>query len=376
MAQPSRGSDDPVEQALDGCFDAVFAPDQWRTAMDRLGTSLGALGCCLNPNSRTIVDRSRLPASGRYRDMLAEFMRGDWKQHDLRHTRGWRLATDGKPMVFESDCSTEKERRALPIYQDLFARHDLEIFVGVSLTCQGETWSFNLVRSERTGGFEHEDPATILRVVPSLNRILKIVSQMSAVTGEGAVAAFERAALGAILLDENERVVTVNQTARASMGQGLDVRDQRLSAKSASENNALQALIRKTIRRSGIGDDHPVYVRREGKAPLLVEAVEIQNLRAEMFGFKGALLLITDPQVRSKPRLKILQQAFSLTPQEARVGRLLSAGLDAAEIGEMLSLRRSSVQQLVKSVLVKTNTRRQSALVALFAHMPQDRGET
>lgn len=363
---------DAVEQALDACFDAIFAPGQWTSAMDSLARSLGALGCCLNPNNRPQADRMRLPASSRYRDMLGEFVAGDWKAQDLRHLRGWKMAMAGKPMVFESDCCTPEERAKLPIYAELFTPHDLEIFVGIAVQSSGEQWSFNLVRAERMGGFEHDDPRDMLRVRPALARMLKIANQLGVARAQSAMAAFEQSGLGAVLLNAEARVVHLNAAAARVMGQGIDMRHGRLAAESAADDNRLQGLIRSAVSGGMAADAPPAFLHRDGKPPLIVEAVEIHRTRGEILGLEGAMLLITDPHRSKKPGLEMLRQAFSLTAQEARVARLMSSGVDAAEIGEILQLRRSSVQQLVKNILSKTGTHRQGALVALLSRFPNE----
>lgn len=52
------------------------------------------------------------------------------------------------------------------------------------------------------------------------------------------------------------------------------------------------------------------------------------------------------------------------------MAHLLTLGCDPGEIGEQLTLKRASVQQIIKALLAKTGTHRQGALVALFPRMP------
>jgi DNA-binding CsgD family transcriptional regulator len=362
---------EPIEQALDGCFDAIFLPENWTCAMDALSASLGALGGCFNPYGSTREERARMPASSRYRAMLTEFLDGGWQSQDVRAQNGWSIAARGKPVVYESDMSTEEQRRTLPIYRELFARHDLGMMAAVSLPVNGRAWTLNLVRPETMGGMEARDQ-DILRVRPALQRLLKLADQASLAAARGVLFALQNAALAAVLIDSRGTVLEVNTVAQGLMGGDLDVRQGRLVARWPANNAALQALIAATTSKADGKLGGSVCIPRENGSPLIVEATRLRSVRAEIFGFAGAILLIADPDARTRPRHQLLQQAFGLTPREADIVRLLAAGSDVAEIADTLGLRRSSVQQIVKSVLQKTNTRRQSNLVAMCARFPGD----
>ena len=334
--------------------------------MDALTRSLGATGGCFNRFGG--ANRFKLPASPRYRDMLGEFIGGGWQSQDLRATRGWRQAQAGKPIVFESDCTTPEERKKLPIYGELFARHDLQLFAGISLPMGDSLWTLTIVRAQSMGGFETSDVEPILYARPSLRRLLRFAGGFSHAATQGAMSAFAQANIAAILLDAGGHVLEINPAALPLLGDGLDIRRRRLTAVRSACNTALQALIHNAV--SGPGVQEPVYIQRPGRTPLIVEATPLANARAEIFGMAGATLLITDPERRARPRADMLRRAFGLTPREAQVGHLLTLGCDPAEIGDQLKLKRASVQQIIKALLAKTGTRRQSALVALFSRLP------
>ena len=361
-----RPPHDAIDLALDNCFDAVFAPELWEGAMDALTRSLGATGSCFNRFAG--ANRFKLPASPRYRDMLGEFIGGGWQSQDLRASRGWRQAKAGKPIVFESDCTSAQERKSLPIYGELFARHDMQLFAGVCLPVDDSLWTLTIARPQAMGGFETGDVEPILYARPSLRRLLRFAGSFSTAATQGAMSAFAQANIAAVLLDANGHVMEINPAALPLLGDGLDIRGRRLMAARPACNTALQALIHNAV--SGPGVHEPVYIQRPGRTPLIVEATPLANARAEIFGLAGTTLLITDPERRAQPRPDMLRRAFGLTPREAEVGHLLTLGCDPNEIGERLILKRASVQQLIKALLAKTGTRRQSALVALFSRLP------
>lgn len=76
-------------------------------------------------------------------------------------------------------------------------------------------------------------------------------------------------------------------------------------------------------------------------------------------------LWLRDPDLEA-PDGMLLRELFGLTPTEARVACLLARGDDSAGIAAALGVRTNTVQIHIKSLLAKTETRRQAQLVALL----------
>lgn len=182
------------------------------------------------------------------------------------------------------------------------------------------------------------------------------------------MSALEQVAIAAVILNQRGQVIQLNAPAEALLSQGLDLRLGRLTAPDQESNAALEALIAAA---DSLQD--PVCVRRPDRDPLIVEAIALKSDRTDIFGISGVLLLITDTAARPVPALKLLRQAFGLTGREGAVAQGLAGGESADGIAERLGLRQSSVQQIVKSVLEKTESRRQGALVAKLARLPKAR---
>lgn len=359
--------EDALETGLDRCFDAVVQPDRWPAAMGALAQALGASGACFNSSSAA-ADRHKLPASIRYRDMLSEFVADGWVGQDLRARRGWNMIGAGRSIVLEDDVTTAEERARSPIYAELFARHEMEMCAGVCMEVGGQVWSLTLVRSAADGGFARDDVDLMVRAQPSLRRLLQFSTEISLSSDRGAMAVLDGMALAAAILDQRGRVVRINAAAEALLGHGLELRSGRLTATDQTSNAALAALMG-----AAGAQREAVCIRRPDRDPLIVEAIALKNVRADAFGMAGTLLLITDTAARATPALTLLQRAFGLTGREAIVARHLAKGETTADIAGQLDLRQSTVRQVVKSVLDKTETRRQGALVAKLSRLPKER---
>jgi DNA-binding CsgD family transcriptional regulator len=81
--------------------------------------------------------------------------------------------------------------------------------------------------------------------------------------------------------------------------------------------------------------------------------------------FPAAILFIRDPEALSPAGLAI-RLLFGLTPAEATVASALADGKSVEEIAMSVGVTLNTVRTHVKTILVKTNTNRQSQLVGLL----------
>ena len=361
-----------LEAALASCFDAVIAQDSWPRATEALAAAMGALGSCFHMFGAG-ERRLEAPMSIRYREMLAEFLAGGWGDHDVRGQRGWPLARKGPRVILENDISTPEERARLPIYNELFRRHDLETFAGLTFRANGRLWAFNIVRSQAMGDYGFDTAQQLSWLAPQVSRLICFGEVMSQAAAQGAMATLERSATGAILLDWNGRVLEMNEAARHMMGSGLTVRAGRVCADWPGAQPALEALVASAVHddtghlRSGLG---PIAAPKPSGGMLLVDAVTTGSRMGGAFGRYGALLMVTDPGRRHSVSRTLLRRLYGLTNREAEVAERIGAGEGAGDIAERLELKTSSVRQLIKAVLEKTGTARQSELAALVSRLP------
>lgn len=334
--------------------------------MDELAAALGALGCCFNTSSRH--RRLNLPASSVCRGMLAEFVAGGWAEHDVRARRGWPLMRRRRALLLESDLSTPAERRSLPIYNTFFHDLDLVPFAGIGLSIDGEPWTLNVIRSESMGWFDGE-AQQLIALQPALNRLLGFAHRLSAAARDGMLRAFEYAPVAAVALDPLGKVAGANRLADRLFGDGLDVRGGQLTASDPASNRALKELIASAQAGRFGAYATPVHVRRAGE-PLVVEAIPLDDKRADSFGMAGTLLLVRDLGANAPLNGEAARQVYGLTPRELDVTLLLSEGLSTRQIAERLALRTSSVQQVVKVILAKTGASDQKALMLKLSRLP------
>lgn len=357
-----------IEAALEECFDAVVDAELWPSAMQSLASALGVSAVSFHPKGIG-ADRARAPASNAYRDLLSEMLADGWQAQDVRARRGWPLAEQGRTLILERDLSTPEERRRLPIYADLFARHDLAQFASLIFNVDGQHWSVNAVRSEVHGEFNDTEVASLVALRPHLGRLFRFASRLSWAAGQGALTAFTLASTPAILLNWRGFVVDINEAAEPLMGRDLDVKCGRLLALDIQSGRRLEALVEQARGPNGKGGVTEV-VRQTGR-PLIAEIIPIRNKLADAFNLPAILVLVSEPSTRQSASHAVLRTVFRLTPREIEVADRLCRGHSSNEISQRLGLQQASVRQVIKSILLKTDTTRQADLVSLMARFPK-----
>ena len=86
-------------------------------------------------------------------------------------------------------------------------------------------------------------------------------------------------------------------------------------------------------------------------------------------GVPVAMLTVVDPQAASRPSRRWLRQLYGLTEAEIALAESLLAGEDVSGYAERKAISVHTVRTQLKSVLAKTETRRQGELIALMSRL-------
>jgi DNA-binding CsgD family transcriptional regulator len=82
-----------------------------------------------------------------------------------------------------------------------------------------------------------------------------------------------------------------------------------------------------------------------------------------------ALIVPTDLGRKAAPRPDVLAHAFGLTPAEAKLAAIIARGESPEQAAEQLGIARETARNQLKSVFAKTDTHRQTELVALLSQI-------
>ena len=205
------------------------------------------------------------------------------------------------------------------------------------------------------------------RILASFTRRLIEIASVAGAPGSGTspTAALNAMRLPAMALDQNGFVVDVNTTADAVFDHNIKIKDRRLFIRDPDARPLLKEAIDQLKDHSCLNSLalEPVIVPRMDKLPVIVriwpfEGAPGQDVRA--------LLTLNALGPRPGPSAAILAKTFRLTPSEAKVACIIARGAPPDIAARELHISRETARNQLKSVFAKTDTHRQSELVALL----------
>ena len=188
---------------------------------------------------------------------------------------------------------------------------------------------------------------------------------------EGILAVLDALGCGGLILDGNGRVLQTNDKARRYLGSELDVRRRGAALNGTVAETTIQAALRNALRASSqlipqLGDY--ITVPRPMSRPLLLRSILVPGDPPPEGGATAALIVL-DMEDCPQPDEELLQEVFLMTPAETRLARRLSRGENLTAIAQELRLSIGTLRVQLKSLFLKTGTRRQGELIALLAHL-------
>ena len=201
---------------------------------------------------------------------------------------------------------------------------------------------------------------------------------LRSITDAIGLAALNRLAVGALVVDSDSRILLANQAAGQilSSADGLMIaQDNICRAGIPTETQRLHALVRAAAVKTGasVEDAGGMAISRTAmKRPLgvlvlpLAEVSSVTENEDECF----AVIFVTDPERQPLPSSETIGKMFGLSPAEARLAHALAEGLRVEEAAERCGVTVSTARTYLKQAFAKTETNRQSELVKLILTSP------
>ena len=205
------------------------------------------------------------------------------------------------------------------------------------------------------------------RILASFTRRLIEIATVAGARGSSTspTAALNAMRLPAIAIDQHGFVANVNATADAVFDHNIKIKDRRLFVRDPDARTLLKEAIDQLKDHSHLNSLalEPVIVPRMDKLPVIVriwpfEGAPGQDVRA--------ILTLNALGPKPGPSAAILAKTFRLTPSEAKVACIIARGAPPDIAARELKISRETARNQLKSVFAKTDTHRQSELVALL----------
>lgn len=187
-------------------------------------------------------------------------------------------------------------------------------------------------------------------------------------TGTAPTAALNAMRLPAIAIDRDGYVADVNVAADAVFDSNIKIKDRRLYIRDPDS----RTLLKETIDQLNMSPRacslalEPVIVPRKDKLPVIVRIWPFEGPAMTPGQDVCALLTLNALGPRPGPPASILAKTFRLTPSEAKLACIIARGAPPDIAARELNISRETARNQLKSVFAKTDTHRQSELVALL----------
>jgi DNA-binding CsgD family transcriptional regulator len=167
-----------------------------------------------------------------------------------------------------------------------------------------------------------------------------------------------RIGFGYVVLDDHMRVIDWNEPAKATLEVCLNIENPKKAVA-----DAFKELTSRTHCRLMLGGVFWIVVPHKGGTPLVFQD------KAVVGHYNSCIVLLLSRETCPHPNPLRLQQLFGLTEAETQLATSLVSGMTPLEIASRSKLSRSTIRSQLAALFLKTDTKRQSELVALLGHV-------
>ena len=177
----------------------------------------------------------------------------------------------------------------------------------------------------------------------------------------------------AVAIDRLGLVLGVNMAMDPVFDEDIRISNKRLLIAHPQSRSRFAALIQ-CLACSGAADlrraEPIIIIRRNGRQPVIINLLPLPQAGQNSLNFGSpAILSFISLEPRPCPNLPLLMNVFSFTPAEARLAAALANGTSIEDAAKILNISCDTVRHQLKAVFLKTDTHRQSELIALLGRL-------
>jgi DNA-binding CsgD family transcriptional regulator len=225
--------------------------------------------------------------------------------------------------------------------------------------------------------FDERDIRNIRPLLAHLRRIAQLQRRLASIESSAASlrGILNRLASGVVVVSGDGRLRYCNEAAEQILraDDGLFLHEQRLGAHDKEASVKLERLIVEAAQCATGEELHEgggelVVPRANGRRRWLVLVAPLPEASAYRFGCAdpSVAIFITDAREQALPETRLVE-LFRFTPAEARLAARLVAGDTLSEAADKFYVTKETVRMQLRSLMEKTDTNRQAALVRLLS---------
>lgn len=365
---------DLFRRVLTSLQEATLDPARWPDVAGLMDKVSGTHGNALLVSNaagepcRTVAFWRVCIGGRRYRDVEQEYFREYWPEDEGVCRARW--LPDGV-LVPTSDLYTDEEKKTSATYNEIMgtcgARKGLYVRLAAAERSQviwilGESTDARGWTSAQVEAIEEVLPH--LRHFASIQRILADSQAISHTLG----GLLDHGQVGIIQLDRDGRIIEANDSAAKLLRRRTELLDSGgfLRAGKARENTRLQRLLAQAQSPFGVqGSAGAATIERpSSRTPLLVHVTPVSGREWDFqAGRVAVLVVVVDPERRSRIDAGLVASALGLTPAESRIAVMLAGGRSLLEIANLTGRSEGTVRWHVKQIFRKQGISRQAELI-------------
>jgi DNA-binding CsgD family transcriptional regulator len=359
---------DQLEKACRRLGEAVLDPAAWPALMEQICRPLGAAGAILLQTGARTPD---VPRTEAVEEMVRAYFAGGWHTRDIWTRRGVSRFLQGKKAFVDADLLTRDELEAAPLVNEVFLPNGFKWAAAVGFSAGSEMWGLCLHRTTRQEAFDAFNASVLETLSDRLTEVATLSTAVGRIALSSVTDALNAVQQPAIALDRRGFVLDANRGAEALFDADIHVKDRRLAVGDTEARRDLEKLIDRLPAASDLATlpCAPIVVRRWEKRPVILRVLPVHGAARTPFLGARVLLTLTPAGPRSGPEAAALAGAFGLTPAEARLASIIAEGLSPEQAAEALGVSPLTTRNQLKGIFGKTDTHRQSELVALLSRM-------
>jgi DNA-binding CsgD family transcriptional regulator/PAS domain-containing protein len=364
------GHIDPLEVERVGLKigEAALDPALWRSVMREIAHAVGATGAALLQNDVRTPD---VPWTDEVEEVFQKYFSEGWHLRDIRARGAPLLASGQKQFITDQDVVTRDEMEHGAYYAELLYPYGFKWFAAIGFRAGDADWALSIHRTAAQGPFEGQETRLFGQLAQRLTEAATLSTTVGLAVISGLANALEQVHQPALVLDRFGVVLDSNAAAERIFDDNLRIVNRRLVVRDAHARNDIAALIDR-LRATPDGKGFPTtttVVRREPKTAVMIRAMPVPLAARAPFLGARVLLTLSELGVKPGPEPSVMMRVFGLTTAEAKLAALVATGVAPGDAADRLGISRETARNQLKAVFAKTETHRQSELVALISQL-------
>lgn len=352
---------DPIENALRR---SAVEPETWPALLETVSQVVGGAGALLFCVDRRAAGPIASPSQA---EMLNDYLRLGWHQHDARY-RG--IPTmERRGVATDDDCLSPQEMKVSPFYQDFLRKRGHFWFAGVGFRAGEDLWCLSIQRTIAQGPFQRAETEALKTLWRPFSDAATLSRQIDRSHVEGCAKGLEAVGHAALVCDKTGHILALNGQAEQLIGTMISARHgwRFRDPRSAEAFDRLIGAAGRAELTASASPNATTLLDAVGQR-LVVRAIPLRDV-GPFLGTIGAILLLV---ARERPAPAVVfRKSYGLTEAEFAIAKALAGGSSVEAIAAIRSVRRATVRAQLKTIYAKTCTHSQAQLVALLARVEQ-----